>query len=619
MSAVAPPASAPPTSTQQQVMQGFRLRLPAAGPLLGWCRSGDSDDATAATQVPGVRARIFAQPDDSGTDEPLCLLIAYERAAPATGWVFHYLEPIVTQAQLGEDLTRLLTFFSDDIHVPLTDFDPQGAVALEVYSVHLPARNGESPLAGRTGGLLLDSPQYAGQQDSLRFGPTAVPGKSSDAPNWPAASSLDTDDKKPGSPAVQQLRELLEADAEHALFKAAREALRAELGRARTLLYAPAPPTRSFQLRQSRSLLDARAQLRRRWAEPLAPGATLTLLSTTCRYPGFGFEQRRSEKATAQMLAQLQTDRAADALLMLGDQIYADATGGLFDTTSPLEKYGGRYQALFAAPRFRRLAASLPLYMTGDDHEFTNNWCQEDMFQGPAGDAQYRTALGMMHACQYSHSPYGARAVAPPFDYHMRIRGIAVYMMDTITMRHVPPGNIVEQAQLDSLEKWLKGVSPGEPKLICTGAVVAPGYTRALDPQGQLDPALCGDYASWQGYAVQRKQLFDLIRLHGGGNVLLVSGDYHCAAQATIRHGGKLVAQAVVVPPLYAPMRYINDSVLDLAALERFGEYEIECLPAQRASGSGYAEIRLTQVGGAGAVPTWRIDTRLVTELVADP
>ena len=606
--------------TPGAIMQGFRLRLPAAGPLIGWCRSGESEDETAATQEPGMRARIFAQPDDSGTDEPLCLLIAYQRPAPAASWVFHYLEPIVTQAQLGGENTRLITFFADDVHVPLTHFDAQGTVALEVYSVHLPARNGQSPLAGRTGGLLLDSPQYASQQDTLRFGPSAVPGLSSEAPNWPAASSLDTEDKKPGSPAVQELRALLEPDPGQTVFQAKRDELGRELDRARILLYAPAPPTRSFQMRQSRSLGDARAQLKRRWAEPLAPGATLTLLATTCRYPGFGIEQRRSEKAAVQMLAQLrQPQGAADALLMLGDQIYADATGGLFDTSSPIEKYCGRYQALFASPRFRRLAASIPVYMLQDDHEFTNNWCQEDMFQGPAGDAQYRTALGMMHACQLAHSPYGARAVAPPFDYQMRIRGIAVYMMDTITMRHVPPGNIVEQAQLDSLEKWLAGLSPGEPKLICTGAVIAPGYTRALDAAGRLDPARCGDYASWQGYAVQRKQLFDLIRLRGGGNVLLVSGDYHCAAQATIHHQGKLVAQAVVVPPLYAPMRYVNDSVHYLAELERFGDYEIDCPPAQRVTGSGHAQIRLTQTGGDGATASWRIDTQLITELVADP
>ncbi|MDB5803494.1 MAG: hypothetical protein JWN73_816 [Betaproteobacteria bacterium] len=602
------------------MMQGFRLRLPAAGPLIGWCRPGDSEDETAATQEPGVRARIFAQPDDSGTDEPLCLLIAYQRPAPASSWVFHYLEPLATQAQLGGETTRLITFFADDIHVPLTHFDADGTVALEVYSVHLPARNGESPLAGLTGGLLLDSPQYAGEQDTLRFGPATEPGTSSEAPNWPAASSLDTEDKKPGSAAVRELRALLEPDPGQTVFQDKRDELGRELDRARTLLYAPAPPTRSFQMRQSRSLGDARAQLKRRWAEPLAPGATLTLLATTCRYPGFGIEHLRSEKAAAQMLEQLQQPQgAADALLMLGDQIYADATGGLFDTSSPIEKYCGRYQALFASPRFRRLATSVPVYMTPDDHEFVNNWCQEDMFQGPAGDAQYRTALGLLHACQMAHSPYGARAVAPPFDYHMRIRGVAVYMMDTITMRHVPPGNIVEPAQLASLEKWLAGLDPGEPKLICTGAVTAPGYTRSLDAQGELDPARCGDYASWQGYAVQRRQLFDLIRLRGGGNVLLVSGDYHCAAQATIHYAGKLVAQAVVVPPLYAPMRYVNDPVHTLAELERFEGYEIECLPANRASGSGRAEIRLTRTGGEEAAAAWRIDTQLITELVADP
>ncbi|HEY4370739.1 MAG TPA: alkaline phosphatase D family protein [Burkholderiales bacterium] len=593
-------------------MQGFRLRLPAAGPLIGWCRAGDSKDETAQDRAPGMRARIFAQPDDSGTDEPLCLLIAYQR--PTGGRVFHYLEPITTRALLSGESTRLLRFFADDVHVPLEDFDA-GRVALEAYAVHLPARNGEAPLDGLTGGLVLDSPQYAREEaPALRLGVVAAPGASSDAPNWPAASSLETDDKKPGSPAVRALRALLEHDP--GLFEARRSDLGAELARARTLLYAPAPPTRSFQLRQSRDLTEAQVQLKRRWAEPLAAGGTLRLFATTCRYPGFAVEQRRSEDVTAKMLAALEKEgEAADALLMLGDQIYADATGGLFDCSSPLEKYGGRYQALFASPRFRRLATRLPVYMTQDDHEFTNNWCQEDMFQGPAGDAHYRTALGMLHACQIAHSPYGARAVAPPFDYHMRIRGVPVYMMDTITMRHLPPGDIVDAAQLASLERWLRHLEPGEPKLICTGSVVAPGYTRGLDASGRHDPLRCGDFANWQGYAEQRRRLFDMIRQYGGGNVLLVSGDYHCAAQATITHGGERVAEAVIVPPLYAPMRYINDSVRELAGLEIFGGYEIKCPPASRITGSGYAVISLTHGGATG----WKVACDFAADLVADP
>lgn len=595
-------------------MQGFCLRLPIAGPLIGWCRSGDSKDETASDREPGVRARIFAQPDESGTDEPLCLLVAYERPAPAGGRVFHYLEPITTQAQLAGENTRLLTFFSDDIFVPLTDFS-DGSVVLEAYTVHLPARNGANPLAGRVGGLVLDSPQYTHRgAPRLRMGlVAATPGASSEAPNWPAYSSLETRDKKPGSPAVRQLRALLKQDP--ALFEARRAALDAELGRARTLLYAPAPPTRSFQLRQSRSLSEAQAQVRRRWAETLSPGGTLKLFATTCRYPGFAVELRRSENATAEMLAKLEQEGAADALLMLGDQIYADATGGLFDTTSALEKYGGRYQALFASPRFRRLAARLPIYMTQDDHEFSNNWCQEDMFQGPAGDAHYRTALGMLHACQVSHSPYGARAVAPPFDYHMRVRGVPVYMLDSITMRHLPPGDIVDDAQLKSLEHWLRRIPAAEPKLICTGSVVAPGYTLGLDAAGRHDPLRCGDFANWQGYARQRRMLFDLIRQHGGGNVLLVSGDYHVAAHGLISYEGAPVAQALIVPPLYAPMRYINDAARELAGLELFGDYEIKCPPDKRHPGSGYAEISVTP--GAGPGNMFRYE--FFTEPVADP
>ena len=620
--------SATPMSTTSPIshMEGFRLRLPVAGPLVGWCRPTDTrpKESSGERALPGLTARIFAQPDDSGTDEPLCLLIGYQWG-PGQSWAFHYLEPIVTQALLDKSRTRLLSFFADDISVPQAHFDERGRVRLHVYSVHLPACNGTAPLTGLTGGLLLDAPSYA-QTDTphLKFDPTRALG----APerNSPAASSTEQGAEKKGSPAVQQLRELLAQRPE--LFTAQVAALEGSLDAARSALYAPAPATRSFEQRQARSALDARALLVHRWAEPVGSNGTLTLFATTCRYPGFGFERRRSEAGARAMMDKIvQANKnggqgAPDALLMLGDQIYADATNGMFDPTSPIEKYASRYQALFASRRFRRLSAGLPVYMIADDHEFTNNWCQENMFQGTAGDGMYRTAIGLAHAYELSHSPYGARAVLPPFDYQMEIRGVPVYMMDTITMRRVPPGDIVHDDQLAALEKWLSKIPPESPKLICTGAVVAPGYARGLRA-GSHDPLLCANFANWQGYARQRAALLDLVRKYGGGNVLLVSGDYHCAAQATIRHGGEIIARAVVVPPLYAPMRYINDSVNELAPLEHFAGYEIECLEEERWTGSGYAEISIHfgaqgEAPGAGA-PGWRIETRFHCEPIADP
>lgn len=660
----AAPAPAAPISH----IGDFRLRLPVAGPLIGWCRPTDTTPKGGDTQgpPPGLTARIFAQPDDSGTDEPLCLLIAYAVGAPAgesldqgTGaspgsaprWVFHYLEPIVTQALLNHEPTRLLTFFADDINVPPEHFDAQGRVQLQVYSVHLPAADGRAPLTGLTGGLVLDSPSYADtDKPHLVIGPAKQPGWRKHA--RPAASSDQLPGEKAGSAAVRQLRALLEAQPD--LFTKKAAALHASLEAARDALYAPAPATRSFEMRQARSAGDARAQLKSRWGEEVKPGDALRLFATTCRYPGFGFERRRSEAMAADMMSRIvaanrpadpaagaapgaeqkqqghqqgqpgrpggrpgpEAGYAADALLMLGDQIYADATAGLFDSSSPIEKYASRYQALFASRRFRRLAAGLPVYMLPDDHEFNNNWCQEDMFQGPAGDGHYRTAVGLAHAYEISHSPYGARAILPPYDYYMEVRGIPVYMMDTITMRRVPPGDIVHDDQLAALAKWLKAIPEGRPKLICTGAVVAPGYARGLNGTAH-DPLRCADFANWQGYQRQRKLLLDLLRDHGGAHVTLVSGDYHCAAEATIRHGGALVARAVVVPPLYAPMRYINDSVRDLAPLEHFAGYEIECRPVQTYTGSGYAEISVER--GNNGPEDWRVTTNFIYREVADP
>ncbi len=94
---------------------------------------------------------------------------------------------------------------------------------------------------------------------------------------------------------------------------------------------------------------------------------------------------------------------------------------------------------------------------------------------------------------------------------------------------------------------------------------------------------------NWQAFNAQRIKLLDILWV-SKAKVLLVSGDYHCAATASIEKDGKTMA-AVVVPPAYAPMRYVNKTVGMLADREMTGGYQITLDDSEE--GSGFAVVTI--------------------------
>jgi len=61
-------------------------------------------------------------------------------------------------------------------------------------------------------------------------------------------------------------------------------------------------------------------------------------------------------------------------LFLAGDQIYADATAGLFDPTLGIERYDQRYLEAWTAPNAREVLRRVPVYPMLDDHEVEENW-----------------------------------------------------------------------------------------------------------------------------------------------------------------------------------------------------------------------------------------------------
>ena len=100
-------------------------------------------------------------------------------------------------------------------------------------------------------------------------------------------------------------------------------------------------------------------QAARRGAMPAAR-TTLRFAAGCCRYPGTGFERDRADSSIA-ALARLAAGSDGPAFAIFsGDQIYADATAGVFEVQGRLEKIASRYESAFSTPWFGRLAATDP-------------------------------------------------------------------------------------------------------------------------------------------------------------------------------------------------------------------------------------------------------------------
>jgi choline dehydrogenase-like flavoprotein len=282
----------------------------------------------------------------------------------------------------------------------------------------------------------------------------------------------------------------------------------------------------------------------------------------SCRHPGFGIDQSRVNDALHRYLHSPQAATAAFAML-LGDQIYADATAGLVDPNSPLERYQERHETAFGRVGMGALLAHLPVYMTPDDHEWGDAWpvggplAREHWPDWTPGSGYLRRQQGAQRiadraitAFQRLQSPQGER---PLPRYHFTQGCTRVFVIDSRSGRDRESPRIVRASVLRSLESWLARPEAAQAlNIVACGSVMLPGL------RGNADPANPGTTDNWQYAPEQRRQLLEMLVRLAPRRFLLLSGDYHLSGAALIEQDGAVVGAAVLAPALYAPMPYAN-------------------------------------------------------------
>lgn len=591
------------------------VRPPAIGPIVGWTRK--EADGTVKVRVSFIADQTWS---DAYLSETQSAIDGYVRVkSKSRTWVANC-TPLTFQQDMRQSRPPLRTFWAD-VSIPSEEL-PEGELRIECITLH---RRLQATMDA--GGAAWQRDYYHAHYPIQRL--RAVRTRAyNHAPGEKGSGALDAKE-----------------------FETLMATYLAEAGRHNAAL--------SDRALLPTSLLEGTARLTdshytnipRRVFDSLSPElSSLTFAAGCCRYPGFSFDRERSDVAF-KLLGDLlgkEDDLEPAFCLMTGDQIYADATAGIVDPLSPVERYYERYVKAFSSPNFRSLVSRLPVYMCPDDHEFGDNW-PDGLRNWPGGEVapssppenppgegthgvqpaskykrpvrdnlisrQYLTALNGLSAFQLLNSPANGEIG----DYEFEHGFLRVYVMDTRTRRETrgrKVTNIISSRQMESLVRWVEGGATEDKSgffnVVVSGAVILPGYARNPDP---ADP---GRPDGFDGFPEIQRGILEALCRKLPGRFMVLSGDYHVSTMGCLSREERKLGAVVVCPPFYAPLPYANAAVQEVRRQQevtltdgqsiRYETCLSECASGGAVPGSGYSLLTVNRCQGQG----WEVEMRVM-------
>lgn len=291
----------------------------------------------------------------------------------------------------------------------------------------------------------------------------------------------------------------------------------------------------------------------------------------SCRYPGSPFEREQSDSilaAVARHVDGVDGLFGIDHLLLVGDQIYADATADLFDTSDLRERFGERYREMLQSQNMARLVAGVPTSMVLDDHEIADDWPGRECSAAPPARPDLDDqAMAAAVAYQWAPGPRGGDPGSSGLWSEFESAGFPFFLLDTRSRRELrraggsAAARIMPEAQLDELRRWLtRHAHSRKPLFVVSGSAIAPLARQSVDPN-----AWSGE-DGWIGYPSSLSAVLAHIHTNRIQSVVFVSGDLHLSAWAYLDIGpaGDTVrAYQVVSSGLFAPLPFANARACD--------------------------------------------------------
>lgn len=353
----------------------------------------------------------------------------------------------------------------------------------------------------------------------------------------------------------------------------------------------------------------------------------LSLILAACQYPGGLFDRTRSPASRSaghpsgdgqapgpadhalERLAEVLGERRDVPLLLTGDQIYIDATAGLFDPTAHDGAYHEAHIRRGNNPRWLAVAGRL-IDVLMDDHEVADNWEPSNHGRRNAELRRSmdigRTAFVEFHRATQTPTP--PRGDSPhPLWYAGALGGYPFFFGDTRSERcarcplSLDRSRIMSEAQFDALCESLEVAqkqSDDRHKFVATPSMLLP---RRMASAEHAIAALRSD--AWDGYPASLHALLAFICRQGIRNCVFLSGDEHlgCVATIEVQSGSrKATLWSVHTAALYAPYPFANSIAEDFAAPQDSfafthdgAPYECRVVTWFAHIGDGFAELQL--------------------------
>jgi hypothetical protein len=311
-----------------------------------------------------------------------------------------------------------------------------------------------------------------------------------------------------------------------------------------------------------------------------APEA-LCIAFASCQYPAGMLDRPVAHRAFERLAAYLQEAEGPvpQRLLLLGDQVYTDATYGFIDPARiddryrlPYEDFTDREDGPFASLPQTFLALRR---MVLDDHEIRDNWepgpqrdGQGNLLPDPERDAGL---AGYWKYQRRSAPPAGGAVHFTEHGAHWRL-----FMADSRSARDprteagVDTATILGEAQTRQLREWLQQPADGALRIVSCAAMLLPRTRLNID-----DPLY---HDGWQGYPASLQGLLALLCEEEARDLVFLSGDAHlaCDARVTVTCGSKQARFASFhAPALYAPYPFANEQPANLL-LDDIFEFRVD-------------------------------------------
>jgi cholesterol oxidase len=336
----------------------------------------------------------------------------------------------------------------------------------------------------------------------------------------------------------------------------------------------------------------------------------------SCQYPPGVFDRPIAEASMRKLAASLDGADGADApdlVLLLGDQIYADATAGIADAARIDERFEQPHvDALRMAP-LREVMRRRSVRALIDDHELSNNWepfsadlaakrpedakrNQQTLMKGREAFLRYQR----MRPVRGSFAVRNA-ILSRPVDQAFNFGGHPFYLLDTRTGRSprgssITPyqGLIIDERQWFALRVWLLK-NPHALKFVATPSVLLARSRHTADHEMAFERS-----DAWDGFPQSVQQLIEFLYFNRITNTVFLSGDEHQSfhSEATVTSADdshRLKIVSVHSSALYAPFAFANGRPTDFLLSDSYsvGRCNLVVTTTLAPPGDGYAVIEV--------------------------